>query len=395
MVFPGITAPCVPDSAGSHAAIRAQLERLLASPAFRNSKRYPVLLRHLVERTLEGRSAELKERVLGVEVFGRPSDYDSNADPIVRTSAGEIRRRIAQYYHATGRESEIRIDLPLGSYVPAFQFPVEIAPVVEPKPPDAVPLLRRLRFPLAALMAAGFLAIAALYWHPWDRPGVIEQFWQPVLHSESAVSLCVALTSSPAIDESEAHEEDRDRPPIVAWADLSAVARLSGLLEAHGQSYLLRRDDSTSMDDLRRAPAVMIGAFNDIWTLRVTDGLRFSFRRDGRVHWIQDSQNPSSKAWNVDYSKRDAAGRILINRDYAVISRVLNARTGKPVITVAGTYGYGTEIAGEFVTSPTLLASMVSRAPAAWQGKNLQIVLSTEVIDRHAGPAHILATHFW
>src|SRR5215471_11534111 len=76
------------------AAIRAQLESLIGSAPFRNSKRYTALLRHLVERTLDGREAELKERRLGVEVFHRPADYDPNSDPIVRTSAGELRRRI-------------------------------------------------------------------------------------------------------------------------------------------------------------------------------------------------------------------------------------------------------------------------------------------------------------
>jgi hypothetical protein len=111
------------DSACDHAAIRAQVERIVASDSFRNSKRYPALLRHLVERSLEGRGSELKERVLGCEVFGRPVGYDTNADPVVRTSAGEVRRRIAQYYHEAGRENEIRIELPLGSYVPEIHAP--------------------------------------------------------------------------------------------------------------------------------------------------------------------------------------------------------------------------------------------------------------------------------
>jgi hypothetical protein len=99
-------------------AIRKQLERMLANPLFKNSKRYPNLLRYIVEHTLEGSSSELKERNLGVHVFGRELDYDTNADPIVRATAGEIRKRIAQYYHEHGHEDEIRIELSPGSYVP-------------------------------------------------------------------------------------------------------------------------------------------------------------------------------------------------------------------------------------------------------------------------------------
>src|SRR5689334_19347855 len=100
-------------------AIRNQMERMLANPLFKNSKRYPYLLRYIVEHTLSGSPgsgspgsgspAELKERTLGVEVFGRQPDYDTNADPVVRATAGEIRKRIAQYYHEHGHENEIRI----------------------------------------------------------------------------------------------------------------------------------------------------------------------------------------------------------------------------------------------------------------------------------------------
>src|ERR1700752_1610517 len=79
--------------------VRNQLARLLASPLFHHSKHYPSFLRYVVNETLDGHGSHLKERALGVEVFGRGADYDTNADPVVRTSACEVRKRIAQYYH--------------------------------------------------------------------------------------------------------------------------------------------------------------------------------------------------------------------------------------------------------------------------------------------------------
>src|SRR5664279_1677548 len=97
-----------------------ELDSILASYHFRGSKRYPALLKYIVDSTLDGRSGDLKERTLGVEVFGRDPDYDTSADPVVRLSAGEVRKRIAQYYHETGNSSRVQIDLPLGSYVPEF-----------------------------------------------------------------------------------------------------------------------------------------------------------------------------------------------------------------------------------------------------------------------------------
>src|SRR5579859_4221962 len=78
-----------------HEAVGDQLERILASAVFRNSKRCSSLLRHVVEQVLDGRPDNLKERNIGVDVFGRPADYDTNVDHVVRSVAGEVRRRLA------------------------------------------------------------------------------------------------------------------------------------------------------------------------------------------------------------------------------------------------------------------------------------------------------------
>src|SRR5580658_7923570 len=78
--------------------IRAQLERLLANPFFSHSKRFPTFLRFVIEQTLAGEEENIKERTLGIEIFGRDADYDTSSDPIVRVTAAEIRKRVAQYY---------------------------------------------------------------------------------------------------------------------------------------------------------------------------------------------------------------------------------------------------------------------------------------------------------
>src|ERR1035437_9724583 len=87
----------IPEKDADKAAVRVQLERLLANPSFRNSKRYPALLRFVVERVLEGHTDSLKERTLGIEVFHRDPNYDTNQDPVVRTTAVEVRKRLALY----------------------------------------------------------------------------------------------------------------------------------------------------------------------------------------------------------------------------------------------------------------------------------------------------------
>src|ERR1700761_7471674 len=104
-------------------AANQQLERLLANPYFSNSRRFPSFLRFIVRQTLSGRTDLLKERTLGVEVFGKHAEYDTANDPIVRVTAAEIRKRIAQYYQDPAHEHELRLSLPPGSYVPKFDPP--------------------------------------------------------------------------------------------------------------------------------------------------------------------------------------------------------------------------------------------------------------------------------
>src|SRR6202163_4494987 len=101
--------------------IREQLRRLLAHSLFTNSKRYPVLLAYTVEQTLDGNADQLKERTIGVEAFGREPNYDVNLDPVVRTTAAEVRKRLIQYYYNPDHAGELVIELPLGSYVPSFR----------------------------------------------------------------------------------------------------------------------------------------------------------------------------------------------------------------------------------------------------------------------------------
>lgn len=114
-----------PSTEEDKAKIRQQMNRLLGTSHFKNSRRYPLLFRFIVEEALEGRGQFLKERLLGVQVFDRPADYDTASDPIVRVTIAEIRKRIAQYYHEEAHDSELRIELLPGSYVPEFRLSKE------------------------------------------------------------------------------------------------------------------------------------------------------------------------------------------------------------------------------------------------------------------------------
>ena len=104
------------------ATIRRHLEQVLASKAFAGSKRSQDFLRLVVEHKLAGRLEELRERMIGAEMFGRPVDYDTANDAVVRVKAIEVRRRLARYYEEAQEPDVVRIEMPSGAYVPEFHW---------------------------------------------------------------------------------------------------------------------------------------------------------------------------------------------------------------------------------------------------------------------------------
>jgi tetratricopeptide (TPR) repeat protein len=108
-----------------------ELKRVLESPGFAQNERQSRFLRFLVERQLDGRGSELKESLIGIEVFGRRPDYNPKRDAIVRTEAGRLRARLTEYYTNTGKRDALVIEVPKGSYVPVIR---PAAPAPDPLP---------------------------------------------------------------------------------------------------------------------------------------------------------------------------------------------------------------------------------------------------------------------
>jgi TolB-like protein/Tfp pilus assembly protein PilF len=101
--------------------VREQLERILASPTFQQSDRLKRFLTFIVLETIERRGDELKEYVIGVQVFGKEESFDPRTDPIVRVQARRLRAKLVHHYREDGRADEVIIDLPKGGYAPVFR----------------------------------------------------------------------------------------------------------------------------------------------------------------------------------------------------------------------------------------------------------------------------------
>jgi hypothetical protein len=349
--------------------IRAQLARVLASPLFHRSIRYQAFLRYVVEAVLSDPLERLKEQTIGVEVFGRSPGYDTNQNHVVRSTAVEIRKRLKQYYGDPRHSGEIVIDLPVGSYAPHF-------------------------YPFDLLKSASLCP---------DGPGKRVQpagtgFWDTVWQDSDSVIVCVSpidisgrvemgLTAETIF---EMHCGDRYR---VLLADAVAMSRVASFASSRGKQTQMRGSEELTFADFQRQPVVLIGALNNKWACTLTKSLRFTFHIETvpAIGFIQDIESPDERLGLVRFWDRVKD----FEEDFAVVSRLLDPRIGKPVVTIGGTTTLGTTAAANFITDAEHLAMLEKEAPHGWNEMNLQLLLSTRIVDGSAGPPRLVATSFW
>jgi hypothetical protein len=405
-----------PSSAQDKKTVLEELQAILASPMFRNSHRYPALLQYIVEKSLEGQSRSLKERIIGIEVFNRTPGYDTSSDPVVRFSAGEVRKRLAQYY-ATLPNSQIRIDLPVGSYVPEYlrlgeAIATDTAPESASSESGSAPgatedaakgdvseKIVRFRFTVwFAIVAAVCIAVIASglgIWHYRQMHSPEASFWAPILDVPGDIFICIGRTH-PELDDYEPPDFSLKQHIWssqfrVSMTSVDAVADVVGFARTHGKNYKLQEAYSTDLTELRSRPVVLLSANNNPWTLRLLQPYRYYFVSDGDLSYIADSLHPDNHSWLVDFSKP----YMKQSEDYAIVARLNTTTTNGPVAVLAGIGPNGTESAGEFATSDAGLAQIDKVAPRDWRRKNFEIVLKVEVIGGKTGEAKIIASQFW
>jgi hypothetical protein len=425
------------DGQFSRSELLEQLERIVRSKHFRNSKRYPTFLRFVVEQTLAGKTETLKERTLGVDVFARANDYDTNEDPIVRVTAGEIRKRIAQYYQEPGHEEELRIILPLGAYVPHF-LPAHALPVAEldhhRDPSDAstaaTPALEDEMVsphaiglaPTQSIAVAGtgqgrtiFLSTllillvttatlgGILLRNHWKDRG-INYFWQPIIAAGSPALIVIGVHSLdergqdelPAVHSTVARDGRENmltsmvRSDMVPVSDIVSFSEITDLLTRRTHAYRTKGSADTTLEDLRQGPVILIGGLDNVWTKRLVAPLRYNFFAPTQLESeIRDSKD-SSHIWKFD-NMQPVSGD---SRDYAIVASYFDPTIRQHVLVAAGIGKAGTQAAAEFLTSDQDLNSWLTEEKAP-PGKNVELVLSTDILDGQPGPPHVIASSVW
>lgn len=409
-----------------------ELDRILESRFFKNAGRSRQFLEYVVRHKLGGQAEQLKERTIGTDVFQRDPGYATGDDPVVRVQAGEVRRRLERYYQSLTFRPAVRIELQPGSYSPNFHS-ISDESKSKPESADRKPAASRPRFlpvwaipaVVAALCLAALLGAGFIYRHraasKGQQPTAEEKFWAPVFATQQPVLICLAkpVVYRPSFDlyqsyrkthpgsfETEVERSNRMLPldpdqqvrwrNIVAYpdygvavGDVYAAVRVSSLLGQIGKPSQVRIGANYSFEDLSNSPSVIVGAFNNKWTMQIIHGLHFSFVEDKGVYMIRE-QTPGGRVWHSSLTGIQQAGE-----DYAVVARLLDSKTGQFTIVAAGVTGSGTEAAGEFISNSEFLGRGLQALSPGWEKANLELVLKTTVTDSVAGPPQVIASHAW
>lgn len=415
------------DGGNERAGVLQELERILTSRHFKSADRSKQFLRYVVLNKLGGTPERLKERTIGTAVFHRPPGYATGEDPVVRVQAGEVRRRLEQYYQELPQPSLLRIELPVGSYSPVFHLgPSPGTREVQTRAvlPAAVSAPRRkavlnVVFGLAIAISIALAARAFFYSpHRAAEPKTkLEEFWGPAIASQQPVLICIANATDRSSEESirelsqarsgtSQAERTKALPPrgtdekitneglpispeIVPASDASVAFALSSLFGRLNRPSQLRIGAAATYEDLRNFPAVIIGGFNSKWTMQLVSNLHFAFLREHGEYMIRE-EVAGGNVWTTRFGPNGETVE-----DFAIVSRLIDSKTGQFTVTVAGIGPRGTQAAGEFVTSLRHLQEGLASAPADWQSRNLEVLIGTSVTDSTAGPPHVIATYAW
>jgi hypothetical protein len=420
--------------------VQRALDEIKRSAHFRGSKQSQQLLQYIVTESLDGHVERLKERIIGAEVFGRPVDYETNVDPIVRSRAAEVRKRLAQYYVEEGKDSPIRIKLSPGAYFAHFSdlskthseevgfgghapvLPQIQREVVEaenfgrgPSLAVAHPGRRKRQLQIAAI-ALALMAVATITYNFWPK-SQMEEFWSPLLKNPKPILIYtganpVYMPSTQLIERFKAthHVSELDtggneflvplagdtkigegdltevENQFVTVGDVSANVRVTSVLNHFNHAFDLRSGGDVAFGDFRESPVVLIGAFNNPWTLQMTGDLPIVF---GSGLTIRDRADKSIQ-WRPEISSENKVGV-----DYALVARLPHSRTGGPLITIAGITLSGTRAAAEFITSPQGVSDLTKSAPNGWSQKNLEFVLQTKVVNDIPTTPSVVAVRAW
>jgi hypothetical protein len=415
------------------ALLRRHLQEIIEGAAFRGSHRSAQFLKHIVEQSIAGSFESLKERAIGIELFGRSPSYDTGEDAIVRVTASDVRKRLLQHYGKYGTTSELRLSLPLGSYVPEVQRDCHSLgaignPVAEPAAPVVVPPPLKIAPRYGILKWVGFvvlltalnLAVWALVWRhsngtepasilPWPallRPGSATK----VVTSDPNIEKIERLSGQPISLSDYANQKyipdpsalspeivrfckDFLRGDLAPAVDIGVVAKIASLAQTSASKI-----DVEGARDIRLSQVytddnfIFLGSpVSNRWAGLFNDQLDFMFVRDNGQEIIRNVRpRAGEKSSYVPTARGYATGQT-----YATISFIRNPGQTGQVLLLAGANGEGTAAAGELITNRQRLPGALKNCGISLSGpvRYFQLLLGLNTMAGSPSDVRVIACH--
>jgi hypothetical protein len=422
--------------------LRNHVAAILQSPMFKVSPRSQHLLQYVVDKALDGDFDLLKERLIGTELFGRPSDYDTGEDAIVRVAASDLRKRLLQFYGSGGAGGRIRIDLPTGSYIPAFSVdessvaesvrtpkpssePAIPAPPLEPQPaPRNWTRVRKLAGIVAAvglMLGVSFVlsrtsAPASPKSLPWSAlfSGTAPQ--TNVILSDTNISALQFLLGfrlplsdyanrryMPNLDRPLSPEMDRvargftgiDYTAATSAIDAVTVLRVAQIAGAYSSRMKVRPARSLQLRDFETDENfILLGSpSSDPWCSLFAEQLDFAFDYDSQLHteFLRNNHpRPGELARYVPTALGGATGMT-----FGIIAFTRNPNHLGHVLILAGTTAESTEAGAKLVSDLDKFPAILRRYGIAGSGspRHFEILLGVEAMAGAPERSEILAVH--
>jgi hypothetical protein len=426
--------PVSPDEA------RAELELILQSPALDRSERLQKFLRYICDLTLNGEGSRINEYLIGCEVFHKGEDYNPGEDSVVRRQAHALRRKLEDYYAKEGRERPIRIELPVGRYVPAFRRietvsasaaspPIETARAVESLLPEAGLRMSSTWKWIAVAGSLGLFALGALFGRlalsPKTAVGVnvgglgpaAIEIWNPWLGSASPAVICLSNPSAAWVKRLDQPPNSVNHPPRFALPpDLDPVLRNALRLPLGGQVYFTPSTNAAKMgeavagvflsqflarggkqvsatqsrfvgwEDLRRQNFIVLGnnesnQWIDPFLKKYPFRLGNTLAHEPRSIVNQQPIPGEQAVYRIAYSGTESEA----DQEYALVSMVAGLEGDTQLLLIDGLNTQATQMAAEYLTTEASLKELVNRLRATEPNHSgpwrFQAVLKTEVYD--------------
>ena len=378
---------------------REELRRILESKHFASSPKKSKFLEFASEQTLLGNGHKLNEYLIGIEVYDRGPEFDSQKDPIVRVQAHEIRRLLKKYYEEEGKDSPMRLDVPPGAYVPVFvRITRGRSDLSELATSALIPLSRRgnrlhvaLTF-ILALLCVVFSLLLVLRPKPASKSaqtaqtGVLseglEWFWRPFLSAPDGPLIVIpnhpllraahggdsaqTLASGHEIPKS-ALPEFRDTihfrelkkflfvPSVTDFTSVGetiGVVRLCQMFLQVGEQCRLQQSRLVNLEEIKANNTILLGG-NQSWSGRVFLNVE-GFHFQGGVILNRTPQPGEQSIYKPEFDPVTNQ----LRRDYALVLMLPNERSDNRVLLVYGVYTQGSQAAIEYLTNPERMSEL-------------------------------------